>query len=460
MVYFSNMPHFNINRRQFLKNASAALALSALGIHGLDIIYPSKPKKVGLIGSGWYGTSDTLRLIQVSPVEVKAISDVDQRNIKIAADLIQQRQQSGNRPTLYKDYRKMLANEELDIVLIGSPDHWHALHAIEAMKAGAHLYLQKPISWDIPEGEAIVAAANKYKRVVQIGTQRRSTPHLIEAKKEVIEKGLLGKIGHVEMCCYYHMRLNERPPIQEVPDHFDYDFWSGPAPLLPFRGLPHRRWRAFEEYGNGIVGDMCVHMLDSVRWILDLGWPQNVTSDGGIYVQKDSISNISDTQTATFSFDSFDAVWTHRTWGNAPDPDYPWAFFIYGEKGVLKASVFKYEFFPHGAKEPARSRTALYEKELYPEDIGEKSIELHAVPATRRHLLNLLEAIESGSKPVADVMNGHISTASCILANIAMKTGGTLQYDPLRKTITGNSATQDYFARTYRNPWNRNSLTQ
>jgi predicted dehydrogenase len=450
------MPTFNINRRQFLKNASAALAISAIGMPGLDIIYPGQTKKVGLIGCGWYGTSDMLRLLQVSPVEVTAICDVDQRHLKTTADVIEQRQQSHKRPRLYKDYRKMLADQAFDIVLIGSPDHWHALHAIEAMKAGAHLYLQKPISWDIHEGEAIVGAAKKYRRIVQIGTQRRSTPHLIEAKKVVIEKGLLGKIGHVEMCCYYHMRMNVQSPVQEIPDHFDYDFWTGPAPLLPFRGLPHQRyWRAFNEYGNGIVGDMCVHMLDTVRWILDLGWPQQVKSTGGIYVQKENLSNISDTQTATFKFDNFDALWTHRTWGNPPDPEYPWAFFIYGEKGVLKASVTKYEFFQHGAKEPTRSRTALYEKELYPEDIGEKDIELHAVPATRRHLLNLLEAIETNTKPVADVLNGHISTASCILANIAMETGGTLQYDPLRKTIAGDSAAQDHLAREYRKGWKR-----
>lgn len=429
------------------------LALAALGNSGLDVIFSPKIKKVGLIGSGWYGTSDVLRLIQVAPVEVTAICDVDQQHLQTAGDLIQQRQKSGKKPRFYKDYRKMLATEPFDLVLIGSPDHWHALHAIEAMKAGADLYLQKPISRDVQEGEAIVAAAKKYNRVVQIGTQRRSTPHLTEAKTQVVDAGLLGKIGRVEMCCYYHMRLNEQRPVQEVPEHFDYDFWTGPAPMLPFRGMPHRSWRSFKEYGNGIVGDMCVHMLDTVRWLLDLGWPKRISSSGGIYVQADSIANIPDTQTATFQYDDFDCIWTHRTWGNAPDPEYPWAFFIYGEKGVLKGSVHKYEFIPQGAKLPTHQGSALYEKELFPEDVNEKGIELHVAAATRRHLLNLLQAIETKSKPVADVLNGHISTASCIMANIAQETGTIIKYDSAQQKVIKNKVAKDKLARDYRAPW-------
>ena len=242
----------------------------------------------------------------------------------------------------------MLQEKDLDIVLIGSPDHWHALQAIAAIEAGADVYLQKPISVDVIEGEAILAAARKHKRVVQIGTQRKSTPHLIDAKKQIVEAGLLGKIGHVDMCCYFHMRANGNPPLEPVPDFLDYELWTGPAPLRPYDGLPHLRWwRTFMEYGNGIVGDMCVHMLDTVRWMLGLGWPKRITSAGGIFVQKDGKSNITDTQTATFEYDGFNAVWQHRTWGLPTDPDYPWALFIHGEKGVLKASTMRADFIPH-----------------------------------------------------------------------------------------------------------------
>lgn len=343
------MDNLDISRRGFIKGATAALAFSALEASGMDFIVPHKALRVALIGTGWYGKSDLFRLIQVAPVEVVALCDVDKNLLTEAARLVSQRQVSHSTPRLYNDYRKMLSENELDIVLIGTPDHWHALMAIDAMKAGAHVYVQKPVSVDVIEGEAMVAAARRYHRVVQVGTQRKSTPHLIDAKKNIVDAGLLGKVSHVEMCCYYHMRANENPPVQPVPDFFDYEMWTGPAPFRPYDGLPHRRWwRTFMEYGNGITGDMCVHMFDTVRWMLQLGWPKRISATGGIYVQKEGKSNIADTQTAIFEYDRLNCVWQHRTWGTAADPAYPWAFTLYGEKGTLKGSTMQYDFTPEG----------------------------------------------------------------------------------------------------------------
>jgi predicted dehydrogenase len=447
---------FNFSRRQFLKSISAAAALAALpgfGAGALDIVN-GKTRRVGLIGAGWYGKSDLWRLIQVAPVEVVCMSDPDTQMLAGAVEIASQRQKSGKRPPTYADHREMLKNHELDIVIIGSPDHWHALHAIDAIKAGADVYLQKPISVDVREGEAIMDAARKHKRVVQIGTQRKSTPHLIDAKKQVVDGGLLGKIGHVEMCCYYHMRANGNPPLQPVPDHLDYELWTGPAPLRPYDGNPHRRWwRTFMEYGNGIVGDMCVHMLDTARWMLNLGWPTRITSTGGIYVQKEGKSNISDTQTATFEYPNYHLVWQHRTWGTPPDPDYPWALFIYGEKGTLKASTHRADFIPHGKNAKPIHFPVLFEREQYPEDVTEKDIELNAAPATRRHMLDFLAAIEKRSRPIADVEEGHISTASCILANLSMELGRPLVYDSNKRVIVNDREATRRLARAYRKPW-------
>jgi predicted dehydrogenase len=394
-------------------------------------------------------------LIQVAPVNVIALCDVDKRQLAEAGKLVSQRQQSGKTPRLYNDYRKMLSENELDIVLIGTPDHWHALTAIEAMKAGAHVYVQKPISVDVLEGEAMVAAARKYNRVVQVGTQRRSTPHLIDAKKNVVDAGLLGKVSHVEMCCYYHMRNNDNPAVEPVPDYFDYEMWTGPAPLRPYDGIPHVRWwRTFMEYGNGIMGDMCIHMFDAVRWTLNLGWPKRISSTGGIYVQKEGKSNIADTQTALFEYDELNCIWQHRTWGNPSDPKYPWSYKIFGEKGVLEASTMSYDFTPVEKGERIHKDT-VYEKEKYPEDINEPNIELNAAPATRRHMLDFLSAIESGGRPVADIQEGHISTASCILANISMKTGRPLVYDPKLRQVIGDPQAHALLQRPYREPWVR-----
>ncbi len=444
------MQSININRRNFIQGATAAVALTALGAHGKDFSDASKTYRVGLIGTGWYGKSDLFRLIQIADIDVVALCDVDRNQLKEAGDLVSTRQKSGKIPKLYGDYKKLLAENKLDIVLIGSPDHWHSLQMIDAVKSGAHVYVQKPISVDVMEGEAMVAAARKYKKVVQVGTQRKSTPHLIEAKKNIIDAGLLGKISHVEMCCYYHMRNDANPTLAPIPTYLDYENWTGPAPLRPYDGLPHIRWwRAFMEYGNGITGDMCVHMFDTVRWMLKLGWPNKITSTGGIYVQKDAKSNISDTQSATFEYDELNCIWQHRTWGTPNNPDYPWSFTLYGEKGTLWASTMSYDFIPEGKGEKIH-KDVVYEKEKYPEDLKEERIELNAAPATRLHMLDFLKAIETNGRPIADIEEGHISTASCILANLSMQLGRSLIYDPIKKIIVDDTEATKLLARSYR----------
>ncbi len=172
-----------MNRRDALKTSAAGLAMSLLGAHVAEAA-EAKSYRVGLIGTGWYGKSDLCRMIQVSPVEVVALCDVDKHMLAGAAELISQRQKSKKTPKLFSDYREMLKEKNLDLVLIGTPDHWHSLPMIAAVEAGLDVYVQKPISRDVLEGEAMVAAARKHKRVVQVGTQRRSTPHLVDAKKE------------------------------------------------------------------------------------------------------------------------------------------------------------------------------------------------------------------------------------------------------------------------------------
>src|SRR5262245_1867293 len=242
-----------MNRRHFLHASAAGLALTASKGFAAEFA-DDKPKRVGLIGCGWYGKCDLFRLIQVAPVEVVSLCDVDKKMLAGAADMVAARQLSRNKPRTYGDYRDMLKEKDLDIVLVGTPDHWHALAMIAAVEAGADVYVQKPISVDVVEGQAMVAAARKHQRVVQVGTQRRSTPHIIEARDRIIKEGKLGKVGLVEVYCYYPMRARDNPPRSTPPDYLDYEMWTGPAPLRPYDQLPHKRWwRAFMEYGNGIM---------------------------------------------------------------------------------------------------------------------------------------------------------------------------------------------------------------
>ncbi len=434
-----------MNRRHFLQTLAAAAALPSFA--------DQKARRVALIGSGWYGKVDLFRLLQVAPVEVVSLCDVDSRMLAEAADMVAARQTSGRKPRTYTDYRKLLAEKDVDIVLIDTPDHWHALPMIEAVKSGADVYVQKPIGVDVVEGQAMLAAARKYGRVVQVGTQRRSTPHIIEAKDLVVGEGWLGKIGHVEIYCYYHMRSLRNPPDTEPPANLDWDFWTGPAPLRPYNALAHPRgWRAFMEYGNGIVGDMCVHMLDMVRWMLGLGWPKRVSSAGGILVQKSVKANITDTQTATFEFPEFPVVWQHRSWGTPPDPDYPWGATIYGENGTLRVSVHSWDYEAVKGGQPVH-RDVVYELEEYPEDQNEKALERHVAPAVRGHMLDLLSAIDNRSRPVADIEEGYISTTSCVLANLALEVGRTLEWDPDAGRVVNDDEANRLLARPYRSPW-------
>jgi predicted dehydrogenase len=261
------------------------------------------------------------------------------------------------------------------------------------------------------------------------------------------------------------MRNGESPPVTKPPEYFDYEMWTGPAPKRPYdcpvdpdspdkHRLPHRRWwRAFTEYGNGIVGDMCIHMLDMVRWMLDLGWPRTISSTGGILVQKKARSNISDTQAATFDFGDLKVVWQHRTWGAPADEKYPWAATFYGERGTLKASVNSYDFEPMGGRQKAIHRDVTFELDKYPEDKTEKDLEKHVAPANRAHQRDFLKAIATRGKPVADIEQGYISTACCILANLSMELGRSLRWDEKKGRVIDDEAANRRLKRPYRKDW-------
>ncbi|MEI6780574.1 MAG: Gfo/Idh/MocA family oxidoreductase [Verrucomicrobiota bacterium] len=440
-----------MNRRKFIQLGAAGLALSALGNYAAE--FADQKKRVGLIGCGWYGKCDLLRLIQVAPVEVVSLCDVDKQMLAGAVEVVASRQASKKKPRAYHDYREMLREKDLDIVLIATPDHWHALPMIAAVQAGADVYVQKPISVDVIEGQAMLAAARKHKRVVQVGTQRRSTPHFIEARDTILRAGKLGKVGLVEVYSYYGMGAGPDPEDSDPPDYLDWEMWTGPAPMRPYNRMKHPRgWRSFMEYGNGNIGDLCIHMLDAARWMLDLGSPKSVSSAGGVQMSQGRKANISDTQTAIFDFGHLQAVWQHRRWGQAPDPRYPWGLTIYGEKGTLKASINSYDFTPADGGQPIH-REATMELDKYPEDRTEEDLERQVAPAIRDHLKDFLAAIASRGKPVADIEQGYISSTACILANMSMKLGRSLTWDAATGRVVVDDEANRLLQRPYRAPW-------
>ncbi len=440
-----------MNRRKFIQVGAAGLALSAFGNFAAE--FADQKKRVGLIGCGWYGKSDLLRMIQVAPIEVVSLCDVDKHMLAGAAEIVASRQASKKTPRTYHDYREMLAEKDLDIVLVDTPDHWHALPMIAAVEAGADVWVQKPISVDVIEGQAMLAAARKHKRVVQVGLQRRSTPHLIEARDTIIKEGKLGKIGLVEIYSYYGMGRGPDPEDCAPPDYLDWEMWTGPAPMRPYNPMKHPRgWRSFMEYGNGNIGDLGVHMLDTARWMLELGAPKTVSSSGGIIVSQGRKANISDTQTAVFDFGDIQVVWQHRRWGQSPDPRYPWGITFWGTEGSLKASINSYDFVPmHGGQPIHREVTMEFDK--YPEDRTEKELEKQVAPAIRAHMKDFLAAIASRGKPVSDIEQGYISSTACILANMSMKLGRSFTWDAAAGRVVGDDEANRLLQRPYRAPW-------
>lgn len=441
-----------MNRRTFVSSLAMAGALAATRSKLLAADAKS-PVKVGLIGCGWFGGVNLLSLAQNAAIEVVSLCDPNTKALKDTLKAVAAFQPTV--PRTFADYREMLASTTHDIVIVATPDHWHALPAIAAMKAGADVLLEKPISVDVIEGEALVAAARKYDRVVQVNTQRRSTRCLAEARDKYLRSGKLGKIGLIETYSYLHGRPGVTAPEIKPPDHLDYELWTGPAPMRPYNALIESKgWRAFKEYGNGQIGDLGVHMFDCVRWMMGLGWPQTISSTGGIYVDKSAAANISDTQRSVFHYPDVDISWEHRTWGPSPIPQRHWtdlwgARFL-GSEGTLAITVLGYEFTPAdgGPREGFHMQSKSGNLENIDFNQGSAMGDIQ-----KWHILDFLEAREKRSRPVADVEEGHISSASCVLANLALDLGRPLAYDPKTRTVPGDAEATRRLARDYRGPW-------
>jgi predicted dehydrogenase len=441
-----------MDRRTFTLSTLAAAGGVTAASQAFGATAP-KPK-VGLVGCGWFGGIALDAMAEVGNVEFISLCDPNSNAIKTTSELLAKHQAAPARA--FKDYREMLASAKHDIVIVSTPDHWHALPAIAAMKAGADVFLEKPICVDIMEGEALVAAARKYKRVVQVNTQRRSAAFVAEARDKYLRSGRLGTIPLVETYGYLSSRSNDPMPEGTVPPYLDYEMWTGPAPLLPFRSaIESRLWRSFIEYGNGQVGDLGIHMFDLARWMMGLGWPRAISAAGGIYVDKNSPANTSDTQRAEFDYPGLKVSWETRTWGVAPMPVRHWTDLwgvrFLGDKGTLNLTMVGYEFKPKDGGAVESFNQLAVDGDYTKLDANRQDAAMNSVQ--QPHVLDFLQAREKRTRPVADIEEGHISTACCILANIAQELGRPISYDPKTRTVPGDAEATRRLARLYRKPW-------
>jgi predicted dehydrogenase len=288
---------------------------------------------------------------------------------------------------------------------------------------------------------------------VQVGFERRATPHILEARDRYIQSGTLGRIGYVDIHSYYGSGRGFSGSTTP-PEYLDWEMYVGPAPWEDYRqGLHPRRWRDRRAFSNGQTGDLCVHLFDVTRMFLDLGWPKSISATGGNLMRpKDSNVDVHDTQTALFDYGDVQVVWNQRNWGQNPEPDYPWGVTYYGDKGTLKLSVWSYDYIPKDGGSPIHVNF-VDEREKYPEDLQHKETEVFAAPGNRRNLLNFVEARQKREQPINDIGSGHVSTACCILANLSMELGRGLRWDGEKQQVIGDEEANRRLTRAYRNPW-------
>ena len=286
------------SRRQFLGTTAAAAASVALG-RSVSGAAENRTLRLGVIGVGWYGMVDTRAALKVGGVEIAAVCDVDSDHLKHSADELEKPQ--GKRPQTFKLYEELLDHKGLDAVIIATPPHWHALQFIAALEHGLDVYCEKPLAYDIREGQAMVEAAAKHGRVVQIGFQRRQSKAFAEVKK-FIDSGEAGRIVQVDAQIHYTAGLKDPTP-QDPPAALDWDLWCGPGPKIPYSPqVGHMNWRLEQTSGHGHLVDWGIHLIDGGRTILDVPMPRAITAAGGLYELKGKITT-PDTLTVHFEFE-------------------------------------------------------------------------------------------------------------------------------------------------------------
>lgn len=439
-----------MNRREFLKT-SAAASLAAYSAPA--VLAQDKGKQqyaTAISGCGWWGMNILHEAIASGRCKVVAMCDVDANQLdKAAADV---EQKSGDKPRKYADFREMLAWQKPDICIVATPDHWHPLCMIEAVKQGAHVYVEKPISHTVLEGRAMVAAARAADRVVQVGTHRRVSPHNISGR-EFLRSGKAGKIGAVR-CFVNYSGGAERPESNsEPPKGLDWDFWCGPAPRRPFNRKIHPRgFRNFLDYANGTLGDWGIHWLDQVLWIMDLKYPNRIYSTGGRSIKgppvndgKQQTTDAPDHQVAVYEFDNdFTVTWEHRHFaGNnaeKTDPSQPVGCYFYGTGGTFHLGwIDGWTFYPADPSKPTTHEDA----------------HLHAPDQQniRELWADFLSAIESRRRPVCDIELIHRSTNLALLGMLSLKLGRSIQWDGDKYDCIGDPQATRMLSRPYRSPW-------
>lgn len=433
------------HRRDFLRQSSsiaaATAAATAFAIR-LPAVHADEPAsadtekgspnntvRVGIMGVNGRGAALANSFMGQPNVHIAAICDVDQRVVGRTLDTVEKKQ--GKRPEAFVDFRKILDNPNVDVLVVAAPNHWHAPAAILACKAGKHVYVEKPCSHNPREGEIAVAAARKYNRVVNMGNQRRSYPAIVEA----MEKIRAGAIGRV---LYARTWYNSRRPsigkgqVTAPPAGLDFELWQGPAPEQPYRdNLVHYNWHWHWHWGNGELGNNGIHSLDVARWALGVDYPKRVTALGGKY-RHDDDQQTPDTMMVTYEFGDATITWEGLSWSPYGPGGAGYGMSFHGDQGTLVID------------DPGYRLLDLQNKEIAAEK---------GRGGDGDHLANFLHCVRNGGRPNSDIEEAHKSTLLCHLGNIAYRVGRELNIDPATGNIVGDEQAKSMWSREYQPGW-------
>lgn len=418
------------DRRQFLQTTSAAamVASTAATVRSSQED-PTKRVVVGIMGLS-RGLDLAKDLSAINGVVIKYACETDKQRAAAGAKRITE---LGQAPEVVGDFRRILDDKDVDALICAAPNHWHGPATILGCKAGKHVYVEKPCSHNPAEGEWMIQASEKYKRCVQMGTQRRSSASIQEAIRKLRE-GVIGDL-HVARANFQRMRgsIGTKQPSQP-PAHLDFDLWQGPAPRRPFREniIPYN-WHWFWHYGNGELGNNGVHLLDVCRWGMGVEYPKSVISSGGRYYYEDD-QETPDTHAVVFEFEGKKQI-TYQGLSCTQHPSGPFVMF-YGSNGSLEIDGDGgYKIFDAKNKEIENVKAAGGEQ--------------------RVHLTNFVDAIRNDDpkRLQQPILEGHRSTLLCHLGNIAQRTGLPVHCDPKNGHIQGNAEQQALWRREYDSKW-------
>ncbi len=438
----------------------AGAAVSASALSADRVARANARVRVGLIGCGGRGMLVARLMREVPEVEFAAVCDLYPPHLARAGEW------AGASAKAYQDFRRVLEQKDVDAVLVATPDHWHAIPTVLACQAGKDVYVEKPLAHNIKEGRAMVAAARRHNRVVQMGAQQRSAPHYAEVAR-IIQSSALGPVHFVRIWNYTNMFPNGigRVPDSHPPDGVDWDMYLGPAPIVPFnknRFINTYRW--FWDYGGGLVTDFGIHRFDSLHQIMSVDVPVSVTASGGRFGLTDG-AETPDMVQVTYEYRGFILSYeacmlnAHGAGGRTAGRKYyqargaedrPHGEAYYGTMGTLIADRLGFEIYPElsGVSGPGAAGRGensegyrMERKEMTGED------------ATGLHVKNFIECVRNRNRPVADVETGHRSSIVAHLGNIAFRTGRKLHWDAVKEEIVGDPDASKLLGRPARKPW-------